>query len=188
MSNPVSFETIDQLMHWLESQAIDLQSWNRGGAKSVENLWQELVSGEAVIQSPPPMRIVSVVHIIIRQGAKILIEEKQEYHSGRIRRRGIPPAEKMKPGESAAAAAIRGIEEELGVDSPEVKILKSAQQPRQATRDSQSYPGLLTQYWLYEVEAEVPGLPDEPFSTIETSKTPAAQIRKHYWHWQPWQP
>jgi len=43
--------------------------------------------------------------------------------------------------------------------------------------DSPSYPSLITQYTLHQVEVVVPGLPQESFATIEGKK-------KHFWEWR----
>ena len=179
-----NFETIDQLNQWLTSKGIDATQWGTGGAKSVENLWAEIVEGESQIQDEPPLRLVQMVKVIIRDGNRILLEAEQEFGENQQRYRGQPPAEKIKPGESQVEAALRCLHEELQVSPSQVEILSWTSEPEQVCDESPSYPGLPTNYVRYEVEAKVVGLPREPFSTIETIHDDGDPVKNHHWLWE----
>jgi ADP-ribose pyrophosphatase YjhB (NUDIX family) len=181
----LTFEGIAELKAWLKAKGIDTTLWGSGQAKSVENLWAELVAGESQIQDDPPLRLVRMVTIMIRDGDKILVEAAQEFGENQQRYRGWPPAEKIKPGESPAEAALRCLHEELQVASNQVEILSWTFQPELAHHESPSYPGLLTNYLRYEVEAKVDGLPGEPFWTSETARDDGDPVRNHHWLWEP---
>ncbi len=177
------FENVQQLNKWLSSKGIDTTQWGINNAKSVEDLWVEIVAGEAEIQDNSPLRIVYVVHIVIRDGDKILIEGEQR-SKNQQRYRGILPSEKIKGGESEVEAAIRGLEEELQVQSIDVKILEPSSAPRRETRISKSYPDLHTEYVISEVEAEIDNLPSEDFWTCETPNDRDKPVKEHQWLWR----
>jgi ADP-ribose pyrophosphatase YjhB (NUDIX family) len=178
------FETIDQLKTWLASKGVDTSQWGVSGAKSVENLWAELVARETEIQDDPPLRLVRLVNVIIRQGDRILVEATQEFGENQQRERGGPPAEKIKPGESPVETALRCLQEELRVDPSRVEIVAVLSEPEPKTSDSPSYPGLRTCYLQYVVEAKVTGLPSESFWTTEAVHEDGDPVHLHQWLWK----
>ncbi len=181
----LKFETIDQLNDWLTAKGIDTTCWGSGGAKSVENLWSELAEGESQLQDEPPLRLVQIVNVLIRAGNRLLVEAGQEFGENQYRYRGMPPSEKLKPGEGPVQAAIRCLEEEMEVSPSRVKILSWTPEPKQLLQEAHSYPGLPTNYIRYEVEARVDGLPRRPFSTTETAHDDGDPVKNHQWLWQP---
>ncbi len=184
----LQLETIDQLKAWLASKGVDTSQWGVSGAKSVENLWAEIVEGETEIQDDPPMRLVRLVNVIIRQGDRILVETTQEFGENQQRERGGPPAEKIKPGESPVETALRCLQEELQVDPSRVEITTMSAEPQPRINDSQSYPGLRTCYLQYDVEAKVEGLPAESFWTTEALHEDGDPVHLHRWLWKPLTP
>jgi uncharacterized protein YhbP (UPF0306 family)/ADP-ribose pyrophosphatase YjhB (NUDIX family) len=150
----------------------------------VENLWAELVEGETRIQNDPPLRLVQIVSVIIRDGKLILVEAGQEFGENQYRYRGMPPTEKIKPGESQVEAAIRCLQEEMEVSPNRVKILSWMAEPEEELQESPSYPGLTTKYIRYKVEAKVDGLPRQPFSTVEAAHDDGDPVKNHQWLWQ----
>jgi hypothetical protein len=86
--------------------------------------------------------------IFYRKGEKIykLIEDKQIFKDGRIRRRkkDSSVSEKMKIGENPIQSLIRGIDEELGVSLNESQL--SREEDLKEEEFSQSFPGLMTRY------------------------------------------
>lgn len=173
------------LQAWLAVQGIDCSEWGLGTTKTVDNLWTELVKGEILLVDNPPLRVVQVVQVVIRQGSRILIEVEQEFADKRRRARHYPPSEKMAAGESYVAAAMRCLKEELDVDRPRVELLLSTYQQRVSEKDSLSYPGLKSRYLFHVVEAKVEGLPSTEFWTLEDNVEPLDPVRKHHWVWQP---
>jgi hypothetical protein len=176
--------TVHELKAWLSAHNIDVTAWGAGPAKSVENLWAELAAGESQLEDNPPLRQVRLVNLIIRRGNKMLVEAAQEFGDNQQRQRGLPPAEKIKPGETHQQAALRCLQEELQIDPAAVTILADTSQPRLQMQESPSYPGLRTQYWLYQVEAAVSGLPDTNFSTTESPHDDGDPVKIHQWIWQ----
>ncbi|GIK42319.1 MAG: hypothetical protein BroJett011_61520 [Chloroflexota bacterium] len=179
----LTFASTIELKTWLESKGIDTTRWGIDGAKTVENLWAELIEGESQLQDDPPQRQVRVVNVMIRAGQRLLVEGEQEFGANQSRYRGQPPAEKLKPGESPVEAAIRCLQEEMEVNPNRVQVLSWTEEPEQILLDSPSYPGLATCYTRYEVEARVTGLPRRPFTTTETAHDDGDPVKYHQWLW-----
>ena len=177
-----NLKTLEQ---WLAQRGIDTSDWGTTGAKSVINLWHELLEGDVVLQDNPPLRVVHVVQIIVRQQGRILIEAMQEFGDGSRRYRNQPPSEKMKIDESHVDAALRCLHEELGVEETDVSFNQSSYKQMQAQADSPSYPGLPTQYTFHLIEAAVAGIPDSDFWHDNETYGEGDPVKRHYWVWQP---
>lgn len=182
--SPVDIHSLAQLKGWLTSQNIDIARWGSGPTKTLESLWDELVNGEMSIQGNPPLRVTSVVRVIIRNGNRILIEAEQEFGDKRKRARNHPPSEKMRAGESYLEAAKRCLQEELGLASEDFEINDSMYRQIQQELESPSYPGLPTRYIFHIVEARVSGLPQTDFWTAEAGYNHQDPVKRHYWVWQ----
>jgi len=179
-----AFQSKDQLQSWLTGVKIDTALWGEGNAKTVDHLWDEMVSGEARIQDSPPLRRVDVVQIIIRRGKQILLETKQELGNKQVRFRNQPPSEKIKAGESFMDAALRCVREELGVGETAVTFLSHTYSQIESETDSLSYPGLKTRYTFHMIEAEVERLPNEDFWCDNTAFGTGDPVKRHHWTWR----
>jgi hypothetical protein len=180
-----NFTSLENLHQWLLTQSIDLDRWNCGQAKSVSNLYNEIVTGESSIQLQPPLRVLKVVQVLVRNAGKYLLELGQELDDKRLRTRNILPSEKMKPGEDCLIAASRCLVEELQIQTDRIKILTKQCKPVYRYRNSRSYPGLRTKYVVYRVEVTVKDLPTDDFWTDEISNQGDIEIiRRHYWGWE----
>jgi hypothetical protein len=181
---PVQIDSIEELEAWLDSKGIDTSRWGRGAAKTVEALYEEIVSGESHLEDDPPRRVVSLVQVLIRRGDLTLIETEQEFSDGRRRTRNRPLGEKLRPPESYRQAVLRGIEEELDVPSERVHVLESTYRTEQTELESPSYPGLHSCYNMHILGVEIEGLPEGDFVTYEKSDGHAELVGKHHWSWQ----
>jgi hypothetical protein len=179
-----NFENASDLQQWLNANGVDTSLWGEGNAKTVDNLWDEWVSGEITLGERPLLRQVNVVQILIRRGKQMLLEAEQELDDGQRRFRNQPPSEKMKPGESYTAAAMRCLQEELGLFANNVTFLTDAYEQMQRVSDSLSYPGLKTQYTFHMIEAQVTGLPDEDFWRDNQAHGSGDPVRRHLWVWR----
>ena len=92
----ITFTSSQQLVLWLGEQGIDLERWGEGEAKSVADLWLEILNGETTLHESPPRRQVQVVELLIVRGEQALIEAMQELANGERRYRNHLPAEKIK--------------------------------------------------------------------------------------------
>lgn len=181
----LTVSTATALTHWLHTHQIDTTTWGQGAAKQVTDLWQELVAGESTLQADPPLRCVEVVEVLVEREGQRLIETAQHFADGRIRERGRPPSEKLKPGETPLAAAQRCLVEELAIDSARITVASQAITQRISLDDSGSYPGLKTQYTFYRVHLQVDGLPQTTFTTINTAHDHGDPVTAHQWAWLP---
>lgn len=172
------------LKKWLLEKGIDISSWDKGEAKSVENLWDEVTSGEITLRDNPPLRVVQVVQVIIRRGNQLLIEAEQELRNGQRRSRKMPPSEKMKPGESYIETAQRCLQEELGLETHKTKFAHSTYRTTQTIKDSPSYPGLPTQYTFHTIEATINELPDGDFWRDNMAAEESDPVKRHRWTWK----
>lgn len=177
------FERIEELVDWLEAHGIDTSSWGAGGTKTVENLWDEYVNGEITFKNDPPTRIVQVVQVFIRRGNRILLEVEQEFENAQRRSRNQPPSEKMKAGESYVTAAVRCLDEELGLGRNEIAFVGSGYEKVEAVTESPSYPGLRTRYTFHSIEAVAKGLPDDDFWRENVTSEDGDPIKRHLWAW-----
>lgn len=181
---PVTVESPRELRDWLAEKNIPVELWGVGRVKRVDDLWTELGTGESVLVDCPPERRVSCVCLVIRRGARQLMEVGQVLANGATRRRRQPPTEKMFRGEDVETAAFRCVEEELGIPRASCRIV-----PGTPTKTfdrgqlSPSYPGLRTRYLVHEVEMEVPGLPRTAFRTSEAAGSADTTVVLHHWDW-----
>lgn len=178
--------SLDMLRAVLIAQRIDLSLWGMNHAKSVEHLWAEIEAGEVWLATEPFRRVLlGVAQVIIRQGdEQVLLDAEQILNDGRQRARNRPPTEKMLPGESYRTAALRCLDEEMGVANERVTLLPDTYRVFKEIRTSQSYPGLLSQYTIHKVEVEVRDMPDHDFWTVELGDHNDHVVKNHFWAWR----
>ncbi|VAW39767.1 hypothetical protein MNBD_CHLOROFLEXI01-1027 [hydrothermal vent metagenome] len=179
------FVNIDELATWLNKHGVRYDEWEQKSSKSLDNLWQELEAGEVCLEDNPPLRVVDVVQIVIRQGEQILVEAEQEFFNGQRRFRNQPPAEKIKPGETVFDAARRCLQEEIGVPPEDVVLNPDSHQEYQSNTNSISYPGLPSQYNFHLLEAAVSGLPNDDFWHENSADGKIDPVKRHRWGWRP---
>ena len=174
------------LEKWLKKHGIRYDEWGHDGSKSLSNLWQELKAGEIQLSDNPPLRLVNVVQIVIRQGDFLLVEVEQEFFDGQRRYRDQPPSEKVKPGETIQDAAYRCLQEELGIAPEQILLQKDNHRQHQKKSNSISYPGLPSQYNFHLLEAAVSGLPNEDFWRENLAgDNHIDPVKRHRWAWRP---
>lgn len=161
----------------LLAAGIDLDQWSPDlGTKSVQDLQVEIDTGETQLQSITGIltRVITVVNITVRveigTQSFILVEDKQIFFTGAIRERGLKClAEKVKNDEPPEIAARRALREEIGLNF-ERELISIGDEVKQ--QSSPSYPGLSTQYQLfnYQIVLAVADLNQIRFAEIQTGK------------------
>ncbi len=179
------FENMDALAAWLGKHDIGYERWGHNSSKSLGNLWQELRAGEVCLQDNPPLRLVDVVQVVIRQGEQILVEVEQEFFNGQRRYRNQPPSEKIKPGETVFDAARRCLQEEIGIPAKDIALNLASHQEYQTNTNSISYPGLPSQYNFHLLEAAVSDLPKDDFWHENKAGGVIDPVKRHRWAWRP---
>ncbi|GAB4281284.1 MAG: hypothetical protein Kow0080_34720 [Candidatus Promineifilaceae bacterium] len=179
----IRFQNQQELENWLNVNGIQTDFWGENRTKSIAHLWQEYIRGEITFEADPPLRVVLVVQVIVRNQNRILIEAEQEFSNGERRSRNQMPSEKMKPGESVEETAVRCLVEELGVSPQQITFLPGGKQRQTVLLSSPSYPGLLTRYTFYTVETAVTGLPPHPFWQNNKGCQEGDPVCCHHWKW-----
>ena len=169
------------LGRWLSENGVDTTTWNSADAKGIHALWHELERGETTLSAGPIRRNVRVVALLIKRGDDILFEVAQKMRDGRVRRRSLPPSEKLVVGEDPFKGARRCLREELNVDPAGVLVSYAGKEERE--RDSPSYPGIRSVYEVHYVTLALPQLPDHDFTI--PNRGDADEIVTHTWGWRP---
>ncbi len=175
------FPNFHSLINWLHENNIDISAWDTDDAKGLHSLWRELQCGEITLTTPPPQRHVRVVSLLIERENKILMEVSQTMQDGRMRRRNLPPSEKLLADESPLRGTRRCLQEEIGVEGSDVRLTEVG--VREAIRESPSYPGLASVYTIHNVSLSLPQLPDSDF-TIPNQGV-GDSVVAHTWGWRP---
>lgn len=173
------------LTDWLNYNGIDTSHWGSDGAKSVENLWEEIRRGETVLLENPARRSVSVAQVWICRDNLLLVETAQTFDDGSVRALNTLPAEKILPGENPSQTALRCVQEELQISQGEATLTSAPIECSKKDADSFSYPGLHSVYTFYRVALHAYGLPTEPFVTDELAHGTGDPVVSHHWAWTP---
>ena len=177
--------TAQELNAWLTKNGIDTSLWGTGKAKRVENLMDEVEKKESTLYllGGKVFRCLTVVKVVVRHPdlpEHHLACYRQTMEDGRERPRNELPSEKAFAGERARAAAERCLTEEMGdhLTPANVTLYDDTLVGWDEVVESPSFPGLCTQYRLYQMEATIPSLPRHAFVSVEGKK-------RHAWEWRP---
>lgn len=146
----------------LTKHQVPFDKWGHGEAKTLGHLVSEVSSSETTLAEDEEHGLVrrvcnARVEIFYQEGEDIfqLVEEKQIFSDGRVRRRGFAwIGEKLNLGESYKEGARRAIAEELGISEsiPLVKLRQVVSGPM----SSLSFPGLKSIYTIQVYQARMP--------------------------------
>jgi len=151
--------TMEKLRKVLREHGTDLECFGVGSAKTLADLHAEIANGETLLVEVDGhlVRRVSVLGVDVFaniEGERIihLVEDRQVFADGRVRRRTMPTSisEKLHPGEDPLEAVTRALDEEINIS--EFTLLTPTPRKRVEKGGSQSYPGILSEYTKYEVD------------------------------------
>ena len=129
------------------AEVLDLNQFGQGEAKTFQELEAEIAAGESEIfwEDDRPVRVVHIVCIqVLSPHGETLMEDRQEFADGRVRRRGLEGvSEKLHPGETPLNGVRRALAEELGIQG--AVTIESLEQTIEE-KESPSYPSLLSRY------------------------------------------
>lgn len=150
---------LGKLKQQLQNAGIDVSQWGIGKAKTLQHFLKEIEDGETILIKNIDGKLLRKVivgnaniYYTSPEGKKfILKEEKQIFKDGRERIRNLDEsiAEKIKATENPEDAMVRGIQEELGIES-EINLKKD--NTKEELLMSPSYPGLQSQYIFHKFE------------------------------------
>lgn len=147
---------LEDLKTKLGEYGIDTAQFGRGKAKTLEHLLGEVESGESELaeRDGKLVRRLAVLNISVFTdigGRRRLVEDRQEFADGRVRRRELESSvsEKLHRGEDPLESIGRALEEELGIRK--FRILSPLTDAVE-TGESPSFPGLLSEYLVYKIE------------------------------------
>lgn len=163
MKHLTLYENFNQtLEEKLISYGIPVSKWGKGAAKNISHLQKEINDKETVLEevNGELLRKVSVVAVAVESNGRRLIEDRQEFNDGRVRRRGTRRCgEKCIAGETSEQSAIRCLTEELGLTHIDTSNL-ILEKTNERVKMSMSYPGLNA---LYSTTLYTYNMPDEQF-------------------------
>lgn len=172
MSEIPNLQTEEGFSSYLASFQIPVDLWGAGVAKTIGHLLQEVNNGETVLTEKGRELLRQVgfaaVNVIYRNGREVyeLVEDRQEFRDGRVRRRdtGSSVSEKIRPREDPKDAAERALREELGITG---RVNLKGGNKSEEIKESPSYPGLRTQYLRFGFQAELGGDQFSPDGYVE---------------------
>ncbi len=140
-------------MSLLRAYGVPVDSWGKGVAKSVDDLFLEIQEGESSLEALDiPHALVrhvrvACIDVVIknRNDLYMLVEDSQVFTDGRKRSRKLETSvsEKLDPGEDSHDGASRALKEELGFATG-YALYKVREETE--TIDSPSYPGLTAKF------------------------------------------
>jgi len=145
---------LDDLRRVLDQAQVPLKLWGQKGAKTPNDLFEEIKAGESKLvldNQDGLLRLVRTSGVIILSpdGKRFMVEKKQ-IRRGQERERVLPCSmmEKGKYGEEPKDTALRGLREELEFTATDLK----PREERTVRKQSPSYPGLQieNQCFLFE--------------------------------------
>lgn len=146
------------LISLLDDYGISTDGW----IKDANSLFTEIKEEECYLvdKNGVLMRHVDVVRVFCNSKSDTLklVEEKQVYHkTGKIMNRLHEyVSEKIKFGENPMEAAIRGLQEELGLNTEKLIITKRNNPKKLDSQLSKTYTSLLCVYNYHDFDVSIP--------------------------------
>ena len=169
---------INLLEKQLSNFKIDFSQWNHDrGTKTVAELNHEIEAGETTLEiiDGKLFRIVKLIsiNVQIKLGNElfILVEDKQIFFTGAVRKRGLRNlAEKIKNKEKPEQTVIRALKEEISLTTNKKPIFR---EKTQESKTSPSYPQLdsIYQIWNYSITLDEEDLAQIKFSEYQKKES-----------------
>jgi hypothetical protein len=214
------FDDVEQLKRRLNADGIHFDQWGkqdrhgRISSKTVEQLFKEyesrdceLIDGPVGLSGTMPKLLRKVVNVYayLVYGGYYVKEKQQQYFDKaskmRISKdRDMVVAEKQNKDDDGSweRTLYRGLKEELGLDSKDVRLVRDSLKVEEISKDSYSYPGLQTRFQNYHVkvyllvdqlEDQAPRLGILPGGILSDFIIPedrGDKILVTTWTWQKW--
>lgn len=170
----MEYDTAVQLRKELLASGVEVSSWGIGATKRVDDLAAEIDAGEGIVmiddETGEITRFIESIALDVltstRGNTYHLVEDRQEFANGAIRRRYLSTSlgEKILPGESYDEAARRAMCEELGI----LAVVSLTYDGNEyIDRVSRSYPGIASALILHHMTARIEGGDDVSAGYVE---------------------
>ncbi len=164
------------VVNLLKEHNINIEEWGKANAKGLDSLVSEVMVGETKLETGANGDLLRFIEVVAgnviytdnHQNKFQLVEDRQEFADGRIRRRdqlfGTSISEKMMPNESPEIALRRGLQEELAIvnanfsDEPVIE---------EKEHISHSFPGLKSNYKVHIFDVSINDSDYQPNGYIE---------------------
>lgn len=141
--------------------AIALDKFGVSGSNSLDQILQEVLSGQCLFLEEQEKNLVRQVTVVVVRvvlnspsGLSYLVETNIKLPDGTDRSTKRLPGTKKRPGESVKQAATRCLVEYLRLEPSGIEILPGDEKGEEMN-ESPAYPGLQTLYVKYYVTAEI---------------------------------
>lgn len=151
-----------KLVRLLESAGIDTALYTGRDTKTVADLAREIEAGESVVTLSHQGDVERIVHVVgidvlyhHPDGRILILEETQQIKStGEVLVRQLDTSigEKRAATEDPTVAALRGLQEELGISEPESLYFAGYHEVQRA---STSYPGVISSQRMHTYAAVI---------------------------------
>lgn len=162
-----------ELITLLQAHHIPLDQWDKGEAKSLYHLLDEVNAGEAKLKVDGNVLVrfiypVAIDVFFLQGNTRLWLKEREQiFADGRRRQRHLSTSlgEKMKTGEQPAEVVERALREELGIREKAaiVQGLSAVNGPL----PSSSFPGLLTLREMHFFQVTLPAAAYRPHGYVE---------------------
>eukprot|EP00928_Gymnodinium_smaydae_P033371 TRINITY_DN23921_c0_g1_i1.p2 TRINITY_DN23921_c0_g1~~TRINITY_DN23921_c0_g1_i1.p2 ORF type:complete len:568 (+),score=183.33 TRINITY_DN23921_c0_g1_i1:2173-3876(+) len=150
---------VDDLRTYLVNNKVDPERFGKDGAKTLENLSEELLKGESsiMLQGDQVLRVVDVVVLLITKEGEdeILVETQEKLKDGTINTLDRLPGIKRRPDENMFSAGQKLLTRQLQIDENCVSIDGKNTQTIEKEKESAHYPGIRTLYRRRIIRAEL---------------------------------
>jgi hypothetical protein len=164
--------TKNELKSKLRKYNIQFENWNK--SKTILDLLNEINKSDSFLkeENGELLRVVKFVNIKVTFENLILKEEIQIFKNGGNRKRNLyGVSEKIRPNENIYMGCFRAMEEELGLEIyiDQLEYVSSFKE----IKDSNSYPGLKTEYngHIFKCELDIYQHNPDGFVEEEENKT-----------------
>jgi hypothetical protein len=167
------------LKKFLTEHGVDWSTWGQGASREIEHLFQELEEDASELLPTPDGQLIRrnkgvrlTIYCFVDGQRYRLYEDKQVFADGRERQRdqSFSLGEKCRRHENIFATAFRAIKEELDIWNDEGIILYNHTQTTTPLHDSQSYPGLQSQFIVDSFDVQMPPRLFKPEGYVEKQR------------------
>lgn len=181
-ANVLAVESQHELEALLRSAGVPLHEYGKGGAKRLEDLFNEITStrrSRLERVDGQLVRVTRVCEITLVSNQGILVETHKRLATGSLRAQNALLATGLRPGELVLQAVRRAAKSKLGVEGVDVLYTKTETEEHSTV----SYPGLLTRYRKALVCAKLAAGSELGNGNLQFTTQHEGSKEESYWMW-----